>query len=225
MMGFKFSKLSAMVALAILVFAQVVATPVAAAGQPATSREGATGPLAGVVSIAPGAVQWYQFKYKYDNSKSSNEAMPATVQLKMAAAGCIGFDIETPGTLATPAGQKHYPLGIGSPLTRKAPTFDPANEEKSAQNADDTNDNGMIDKEENPYDQLEHGVVQNEQTLVWVGGGRATETFYVVVKNTSKATCSYTLSISGPTISFPAAVAPAPTATPTKTPVKPAAKH
>ena len=221
----KFYKLIAAATLALLVLAQVVTAPISAQGQPATGREGASGPLAGSVTIAPGAVQWYQFKYKYDNSKSSNEGTPATVLLKASAADCVGFAIETPGTLATPAGEKHYPLGIGSPLTKKMPDADPTNEAKNADDAEDTNDNGQIDKEENPYNQQEHGVVKNEQVLVWVGGGRATETFYVVVKNSSKATCAYTLSISGPTVSFPAAPTPAPTATPTKAAAKPAPKH
>ncbi|MFN8488555.1 MAG: hypothetical protein U0350_13225 [Caldilineaceae bacterium] len=221
----KVYKLIAAVTLTLLVLAQGVIAPISAQGQPATGREGASGPLTGSVTIAPGAVQWYQFKYKYDNSKSDNQASPATVMLKTGAAGCVGFAIETPGTLATPAGEKHAPLGIGSPLTKKMPDLDPVNEAKNADDAEDTNDNGQIDKEENPYDQLEHGVVKNEQVLVWVGGGRATETFYVVVKNPSKATCSYTLSISGSTVSFPTAPAPAPTATPAKAAAKPAAKH
>lgn len=203
------------VLIAPLMLAMVTVTPLSAAALPATDRAGASGPLAGSVQIAPGAVQWYQFKYKYDNSQS--QPFPATVLLKMDAAGCLGFDVETPGTLATPAGQKHNPLGIGSPLTKKLPNFDPLNEAKSAKNAKDTNGNGVIDKEEIPYDQLAHGVVQSEETLVWVGGGRATETFYIVVKNHSASACSYQLSISGPTVSFPTAPVAAATSAPAKT--------
>ena len=218
-------KRSAAVASVVLMLAMLAMTPMTAAAQPATGSDGAIGPLAGAVTIAPGAVQWYKFKYKYDNSKSDNQASPATILLKMDAAGCVGFDVETPGTLATPAGEKHHPIGSGSPLTKKMPDSDPLNEAKNADDAKDTNENGTIEKEENPYDQQEHGVVKNEQVLVWVGGGRATETFYVVVKNHSKATCAYQLAISGPTVSFPAVPPAAPTATPTKAAAKPAASH
>lgn len=144
----------------------------------------------------------------------------ATVLLKMDAADCVGFAMETPGTLATPAGEKHNPIGIGSPLTKKLPDFDPLNNQKNLGNADDTNDNGKVDDAENPYKKEDHGAVKNQQVLVWsASSARATETFYVVVKNQSKAACAYTLMISGPTVSFPQnpVVAPAPSPTPAPT--------
>jgi hypothetical protein len=210
MMLTKLYKLISLAAITLLMLAQAVVTPVSAAAAPATDRDGASGPLAGAIGIAPGAVQWYKFKYKYDNSKSDNNASEATVLLKMDAAGCVGFDVDTPGTLATPAGEKHNPIGRGSPLTKKLPDRDPLNEAKIADDAEDTNGDGKIDEKENPYDQQPHGVVKNEQVLVWVGGGRATETFYVVVKNHSKSACAYQLTINGPTVSFPASSAPRP---------------
>lgn len=184
-------------------------TPIAAetAPQPAVNRESAGAPLATSVTIAPGDVHWYRFKYSYD-SNAGQQPSDATVLLKMNAEGCVGFDVETPGTLAAPAvdkdGKKREPIGRGSPLTKKVADFDPANATESAQDAEDTNDNGQIDKDENPYYDKEHGVVKNEQTLVWVGSARAKETFYIVVKNHSAAACAYNLSISGPTVSFPA---------------------
>lgn len=185
----------------------MVLTPVVAETMPlpATNREGADAPLANTVTIEPGVVHWYKFKYSYDSS-SNNEPSEATVLLKMNAAECVGFDVETPGTLAAPAvkdGKKREPIGRGSPLTKKVADFDPANAADSAEDAEDTNENGQIDEDENPYNDKEHGIVKNEQTLVWVGSARAKETFYVVVKNNSTAACGYRLSISGPTVSFP----------------------
>ncbi len=173
---------------------------------PSTTRADAGAPLVDSVIIEPGVVHWYKFKYQYDGSKSG-QASEATVLLKMDAANCVGFDVETPGSLAAPAvdenGKKREPVGRGSPLTRKEADFDKANEATSAEDAEDTNNNGEIDDSENPYNQQEHGVVKNEQVLVWVGSAGAKETFYVVVKNRSSAACAYKLTISGPPVSFP----------------------
>jgi len=173
---------------------------------PSTTRADAGAPLIDSVIIEPGVVHWYKFKYQYDGSKSG-QASEATVLLKMDAANCVGFDVETPGSLAAPAvdenGKKREPVGRGSPLTRKEADFDKANEATSAEDAEDTNNNGEIDDSENPYNQQEHGVVKNEQVLVWVGSAGAKETFYVVVKNRSSAACAYKLTISGPPVSFP----------------------
>ncbi len=211
MISIKLYKFMAMAALALLLLTRTAVTSVSAAAAPGTDPGNAAGPLVGALNIEPETVQWYKFKYKYDNSQTDNKASEATILLKMDAANCVGFAVETPGTLATPAGEKHNPIGRGSPLTKKLPDRDPANEAKNAGNAKDTNDDGKIDESENPYVQQPHGVVKNEQVLVWVGGGRATETFYVVVKNHSTAACHYQLTISGPTVSFPsnpAAAAP-----------------
>lgn len=191
-----------------ILFAALVVAPVAAetAPQPATNRESAGAPLANSVPIEPGVVHWYKFKYSYDSS-SNKEPSEALVLLKMNAADCISFDVETPGTLAAPAvdkdGKKREPIGRGAPLTKKVADFDPANAAESAEDAEDTNENGQIDEDENPYYDKEHGIVENAQTLVWVGSARAKETFYVVVKNNSTAACGYKLAISGPTVSFP----------------------
>jgi len=207
----KLYQVVATVAIVALLLAQVVTVAVAATPQLGTNADSAGAPLTDAVRSEPGTVQWYKFKYKFDNSKADNQPSAATVILKMNAAGCVSFAMETPGTLATPAGEKHNPIGIGSPLTKKLPDFDPLNNAKNIANAKDTNQNGTIDDAENPYKQADHGAVQNEQVLIWVGGGRATETFYVVVKNQSKVACTYKLAISGPTISFPATPVAAPT--------------
>ncbi|MCX6044643.1 MAG: hypothetical protein NT075_05975 [Chloroflexi bacterium] len=216
MFSSKLYKFMAVAAMAILLLTRAPVTPVSAAAAPSTDPGNAAGPLVGSLRIEPGAVQWYKFKYKYDDSQKDNNTSEAAVLLKMDAAECVGFDVETPGTLATPAGEKHYPIGRGSPLTKKLPDRDPANEAKNADDAEDTNDDGKIEENENPYVQEPHGVVKNEQVLVWVGGGRATETFYVAVKNHSTAACDYQLTISGPTVSFPSVVA-TPAATPVAT--------
>lgn len=199
-----YKRMATILCAAFLVTAKGAPVAAETAPQPATNREGAAAPLADTVAIEPGTVHWYRFKYSYDSSsdKSPSEAI---VLLKMNAAECIGFDVETPGTLAAAPqeGKKHEPIGRGSPLTKKVADFDPANATESAEDAEDTNDDGQIDEDENPYYDKEHGVVENEQVLIWVGSARAKETFYVVVKNKSTAACGYTLSITGPTVSFP----------------------
>ena len=189
-----------------LLLTAMTLTPVTAetAPQPATNREGASAPLATAVTIEPGVVHWYKFKYSYDSS-SGKEPSEALVLLKMNTSECVGFNVETPGTLAAsdPNSKQHEPIGRGSPLTKKVADYDPANAAESAQDAEDTDEDGEIDKDENPYYDKEHGIVENAQTLVWVGSARAKETFYVVVKNKSSAACAYGLTISGPTVSFP----------------------
>ena len=189
------------------VVSSMLITPVFAetSPQPSTNRDNAGAPLAGAVTSEPGSTHWYRFKYSYDSS-SSKEPSEAVVLLKMNTADCVGFDVETPGTLAaSPQDSKqHEPIGRGSPLTKKEADFDQANADETAKDAEDTNENGQIDKDENPYYDKEHGIVENAQSLIWVGSARAKETFYVVVKNKSSAACGYRLTISGPTVSFPA---------------------
>lgn len=190
-----------------LVLTTMAVTPISAqtTAQPGTNRDNASTPLANAVTIEAKSTHWYKFKYSYDSS-SGKEPSEAVVLLKMDSAECVGFDVETPGTLAaSPQDSKqHEPIGRGSPVTKKEADFDSANADETAKDAEDTNENGQIDKDENPYYDKEHGVVKNEQTLIWVGSARAKETFYVVVKNKSDAACAYGLTISGPTVSFPA---------------------
>lgn len=190
-----------------LVATAVAIVPVSAetAPQPGTNRDSAGAPLANPVTIEAKSTQWYKFRYSYDSS-SGKEPSEAVVLLKMNKAECVGFDVETPGTLAASPqeSKQHEPIGRGSPLTKKEADFDTANADETAQDAEDTNENGQIDKDENPYYDKEHGIVENEQTLIWVGSARAKETFYIVVKNKSDAACTYGLTISGPTVSFPA---------------------
>src|SRR5215213_8797263 len=92
-----FYKLIRVALITALLLAAAVLTATAAT-LPSTTRADAGAPLADSVSIEPGVVQWYKFKYQYDGSDSQ-----ATVLLKMDAANCVGFDIETPGSLAAPA--------------------------------------------------------------------------------------------------------------------------
>ena len=89
MMLIKLYKVIAMAALVTLLLAQAVIVAVAATAQPSTNAASARAPLTDAVSIEPGTVQWYKFKYKYDNSQSDNQPSAATVLLKMDAAGCV----------------------------------------------------------------------------------------------------------------------------------------
>lgn len=112
-----FYKLIAIVIGTLLLLSAVTMTPVrAATPQPATNREGAGAPLAGTITLEPGVVHWYKFKYSYDSS-SNKDPSEATVLLKMNAAECVGFGVETLGTLAAPAvdkdGKKREPIGRG----------------------------------------------------------------------------------------------------------------
>ena len=44
--------------------------------------------------------------------------------------------------------------------------------------------------------------ITDAQTLVWVGGATASDTYYVVVKNNTDTAANYTISVSGPDVSF-----------------------
>src|SRR5690349_18566682 len=117
----KRDKWLALVAIITLLLALGVVTPVTAAAQPATTREGAGAPFNTVVEIAPNQVHWYMFKYTYDNSKKDNEPSEALVVLRMNMPGALSFSIETPGNLALPRedkdGHLRGPVGVGGPLS------------------------------------------------------------------------------------------------------------
>jgi hypothetical protein len=156
-----------------------VAVAVAA---PTYSFGTAAGPGSGWIQIEPQTSNWFKFKYDYDNSDSDNEPTQALVNLKMEQAGCVSFEVWTPGRLRDPqhADQEQNsrndrvtPVGAGTPYSKGSVTVD--GEERA---------------------QLD---VLN---LTWAGSATASDTYYIVVKNKTNAACNYSLSISGPDVSF-----------------------
>jgi hypothetical protein len=186
----KLYKPMAVAAITTLVLA-LVAVPVFAADQPATSREAAGAPLGGTVLIEPGATHWYKFNYHYDNSQKDNEPSEALVVLKMNVPGALSFAIETPANLALPKedkdGHLRGPVGVGAPMSLKIHNHDgtAAQIQLDKQNAD------------------EHDRLQNWSMLLWSGKTKVSETFYVLVKNNRNGPVAYQLTITGADVSFP----------------------
>jgi hypothetical protein len=142
----------------------------------------ASGPLTGSIHLDPQSSNWFKFKYSYDNSDSDNDATNAFVQLKMDKTGCANFEVWTRGRLQNPQhnsenfdsrNDRVEPVGRGTPLSKGSITVD--GEEKA---------------------------VTDAQTLTWLGSAEASDTYYIVVKNKTNAACNYSLSISGPDVSF-----------------------
>lgn len=167
-----------------------VETPVVTASvqaAPATSYAQANGPLSGAIQIPAHGSQWFKFKYSYDNSDSTNDPTEAQVMLKTDAAGALSFEVWTRGRMQNPQydandvdheNGKVTPVGHGTPWLKETIRTH--------------NDDGSIDEEQ----------MLDAQTLVWAGSQKATETFYVLVKNNSDAPVTYTISISGTDVSY-----------------------
>lgn len=174
----------------VLAAEQPVETPSVAASvpaAPASSFEQASGPHSGAIQIPAHGSQWFKFKYAYDNSDADNDPTEALVMLKTENAGALRFEVWTRGRMQNPQYEaddidhengKVTPVGHGAPLV-----IDTTRERQN---------DGTINKEN----------VVDEQTLVWAGSQTATETFYVLVKNTSDAPVNYTIAISGPDVSY-----------------------
>lgn len=171
----------------------LVVTPVlaSAAPAPATGMTNAAGPLPGWVEVAPGATQWYRFKYSYDNSDKDNEPTQAIVELNMRAPGNLVFEVWTPERLRAPLpsftedkdeenGMVREPVGVGTPRF----LYETWHWE------------GMRPQHKHYVD------VVDRMDLIWAGGARATDTYYVVVKNKGETPASYHLTITGPDVSF-----------------------
>ena len=152
--------------------------------QPGTLGSGpdtAFAPTNCTVGIGPDQTHWYKFRYgrplDNDDDEESVSIQPtdAIVILHMNNAGCISFDIQTPGRLQAQQKAdadddiKDNPIGAGSPQFI----------------INDDHDDG-----------------NDPATLLWRGGSSVSETFYVVVKNDRDAACTYRLSVTGPTVSF-----------------------
>lgn len=156
----------------------VVAVP------PATYSFGtAAGPVAGLIQIDAKSSNWFKFKYDYDNSESDNVPTQALVQLKTATSGCLSFDVWTAGRLQNPqhtgqdtdsSNDRVMPVGSGTPEFIRS-----------------VHESGQPDQD-----------VFNALSLTWAGSARTSETYYIVVKNNTSAACNYSLTISGPDISF-----------------------
>lgn len=152
---------------------------------PASSVGRAAGPLSGMVQIPAYGSQWFKFKYHYDSSDEDNEPTQAVVMLKTQTPGAVDFEVWTLGRLRSPQqddedhdNDKATPVGTGTPLT-----IDTIRERDANGNIEETD-------------------VLDPRTLVWAGGQEASDTFYVLVKNTSDAPVNYTLSIGGPDVSY-----------------------
>jgi hypothetical protein len=157
---------------------------------PAANITQAGAPLPGWVSIEPGATQWYRFKYSYDNSDKENEPLAAFVELEKYAPANVIFEVWTTARLNAPLpdpaekeqeGMVREPVGLGTPMYL------------------DT-----VWHKEGPASQQHRHYVEvfDPMCLTWAGSARATETYYIVVKNKGAEAASYELTISGPTVSF-----------------------
>jgi hypothetical protein len=187
MQGFLSALLIGVLVAVMVAMPALAATPAA----PATGMTAAGAPLPGWVTIEPGMAQWYRFKYSYDNSDKDNEPFQAIVELRKAAPANVIFEVWTPGRLNAPLrdpkltreeqGALREPVGMGTPMYL------------------DT-----VWHYEGPSGmQHRHYVDVFDAThLTWAGSARATDAYYIVVKNKGSEPASYQLTISGPTISF-----------------------
>jgi len=185
------TKLYTSVALAVVTgltpILMTVAPVLAEEATPTSSFAQASGPTSGSVQIPAQSSQWFKFKYTYDSSDSDNEPTEAQVVLKTEAAGAVSFEVWTQGRMQHPqydADDVDHENGQVTPVGEGTPQLLDIEQER--------NDDGTIDEEN----------VLDEQTLVWAGSQEATETFYVLVKNTSDAPVTYTIAISGPDVSY-----------------------
>jgi hypothetical protein len=160
--------------------------------QPGMNAATASGPINGWVQIAPHSAQWFKFKYSYDNSKKNkddedNAPTQALVKLTMKDPGSVSFKIWDAGRLQNPQYDNtdiHHRHGMVEPVGVGTPMFEYETHHRDANGARETVD------------------VTNPDVLVWQGSQRATDTFYIVVKNKTDAPASYSLSVSGPDVSY-----------------------
>lgn len=142
-----------------------------------TGTDNAGAPLDCMLALDAHKSNWYKFRYGY-NSDQDDSPNPATVKLSMDTPGCIGFEVWTQDQLnkaqnASSDDDKVGPVGSGTP-------------EYAAIERDSSSSKN-----------------QNPSKLIWVGSQEGSATFYVVVKNHKDVACSYQLSISGFSVSFP----------------------
>jgi hypothetical protein len=180
------------VTLAVVMVFVLVVTPLLAAeaAAPATGMTEAAGPLPGWVTVAPGATQWYRFKYSYDNSDKDNVPAQAIVEMRLAQPGKVTFEVWTPGRLNAPLrdpDKKHEegtfrePVGLGTPRFIES-----------------------VRHWEGPrlHRHTDYTDVYDMTHLIWAGSAKASDTYYIVVKNKGAEPASYQLTVSGPTVSY-----------------------
>jgi hypothetical protein len=147
--------------------------------------------VAGWVQLEAKGSNWFKFKYHYDNAKTehkntdgshNNVPTQALVNLKMAMANCVSFDVWTQERLQNPQhnsqdknakNDKIAPVGRGTAYSK-----------------------GSVQVDGKQQD------VTDAQLLTWAGSAATSDTYYVVVKNRTNAACSYSLSIGGLDVSF-----------------------
>lgn len=117
--------------------------------------------------------QWYKFRYGY-NARTDNPPHQANIELTMNNAGCIRFELWTPERLR--AAKDDPALG---PVGAGTPKFTPADPKSSSSKN------------------------QIPTILTWSGSQAGSSTFYVIVKNSTDAACTYHLSISGYSVFYP----------------------
>ncbi len=159
------------------------------------------------LSIGPGQKQWYKFHVgarsnkgdennNFDNANGVDDSDAAIAELTMDTQGCIAFEIWTQERLtAAQNGVKDDdkllgPVGAGSPEFVINKNNDNSSDNSSSNNSSSANSDKNL----------------NRGRLLWRGGSTVREDFLLVVRNLrSDSTCSYRLSVAGPTVSFPGA--------------------
>jgi len=143
-----------------------------------TGPDNAGAPLDCWLTLNVHQSHWYKFRYGF-NPDQDDTPDQATVRLSMDTPGCISFEVWTQDRLnavqngVTDDNKLLGPVGTGSP-------------EYAAIERDSSSDKN-----------------QNPAKLIWVGSQTGSTTFYVVVKNHRDFACTYRLSISGFSVSFP----------------------
>ena len=150
-----------------------------AAPTPGINRATAGAPMQGWFTLGPQSEHWYKFDYHYDINDKDHDPTNAMVVVKMDVPGCISFEVQTRNRMDFPFdddGNLLGPIGNGTPEVNHNPNSADANAD---------------------------GNVVYPASLLWVGSQRASEHFYVIVKNKkADSTCRYTISISGPDVTF-----------------------
>lgn len=173
------------IALTVLVLLGLL-MPLVAAGQDVA--------FGGWKEIGPGEIQRYAFRNYYDNTQPEDtEPMPALVLLKAVdATKSVNFIVNTAATLKLPKWadtdddnqeEPVQPLGVGAPLnTGKHHDVEMSVKQEEAERA-------AMD---------EHGMFEDDYTMVWSGATKENVTFYVDVINSSPEPKLYKLSMTGP---------------------------
>lgn len=145
-----------------------------------TGPDDAVTPTGQRTTLAPRERRWYTFKYNFNQNENDddtvdNDASEAIVELRMAQAGALSFEVWSQDDVNRwQNGEDFTPTGAGTPAFA-----------------------------------IGEGDDDRDRTLLrWVGSGEATVTYYIIVRNNTEETVSYRLTVTGESVSFPAAAAP-----------------